>query len=228
MTILLVEDEAEIRAIQGDYLRKAGYQIVEAPDGHQALDIFAAQKIDLVVLDLNLPGLDGIEICRALRQTSDVPIIMVTARTQEADELLGLDLGADDYIKKPFSPRILVARVQALLKRPLIVSNEPIIKHGDLTINIPAMTVSIKDQMIDFTVIQFNLLLTLAQNPGRIFTRNDLLDHAYDSSIAPDIFDRTIDAHIKNIRKKIEPNSSHPSYLLTVRGRGYKFNENLV
>ena len=222
-TILLIEDDAEIRGIEKDYLVKEGYRILEARDGRQAHAVFGSEAVDLVVLDLNLPGLDGVQVCKAIRSSSGVPIIMLTARTKEIDELLGLEVGADDYIKKPFSPRILVARVKALLKRPELVAGGQELDIADLHFDIAKMTLTRGETRIDLTSIQFNILLTLAQHQGRIFSRDELLERGYDTALAPDIFDRTIDAHIKNIRKQIEVDTQKPRYIVTIRGRGYAF-----
>lgn len=226
-TILLVEDEEEIREFEKDYLEKEGFKVLEAADGLRALSLFGSSSVDLVVLDLNLPEVNGIDVCKTIREESGIPIIMVTARTKEIDELIGLEVGADDYIKKPFSPRILIARIKTLLKRPQLQDTGTLVRRGDLEFDIPALKLKKGGHTIELTVIQYNILLTLAATPGRIFSRDELLDRGYDTSLPPDIFDRTIDAHIKNIRKVIEADTSRPEYILTVRGRGYKFNEDI-
>jgi DNA-binding response OmpR family regulator len=222
MRILIVEDEEPIREVMQAYLTQKGYEVVEAIDGPTAREKFEQIRFDLVVLDLNLPGMDGIEICRKIREYSQVPVIMVTARVEEIDEILGLEIGADDYLKKPFSPKILTARVEALLRR---TSNGKI-ERGELIINPPQMSVEKQGQKINLTVTQFNILNLLAQSPGRVFTREEILNHAYDDALPRDVFDRTVDAHVKSIRKLIENDTKKPSFIVTVMGKGYKFNEN--
>ncbi len=225
-TILIVEDNLEIAEIEKDYLENAGYRVVIAIDGEEALTLFKQQEINLVILDLNLPQIDGIEVCKRLRNDSGVPIIMVTAKTKEIDELLGLEVGADDYVKKPFSPKILVSRVKALLQRPHLNSATKI-SYGTLELDIEKRKLLKKGREVPITTIQFNILLQLMQSPGRVFERYELIDKSYLNGDLPDIFDRTMDSHIKNIRKLIEDDSKNPKYILTVRGVGYKFNENL-
>jgi DNA-binding response OmpR family regulator len=222
MQILIVEDEPAIREVQKAYLLKAGYRVHESGDGEQALQLFQQHRPNLIVLDLNLPSRDGIQICKQIRLTSQVPIIMVTARTEEMDELIGLEIGADDYIKKPFSPNVLVARVNALLRR----QQSGTIVMGSLTIDPQKMVVSKSGQKLSLTTTQFNILYSLASKPGRVFTRDEILDNAY-SDIMPDVLDRTIDAHVKAIRKVIEDDPAIPYYVLTVIGKGYKFNDEL-
>lgn len=222
--ILLVEDEDEIRQIEKDYLVRDGYRITEACTGKEALNFFELERYDLVVLDLNLPIVDGIEVCKRIRNSSGVPIIMVTARTKEVDELLGLNIGADDYLKKPFSPKVLMARVKALLKRPELTNGNGIMKCRDLTLNIEKRVVARGKKEIKLTTIQFNLLALLMSNKGKVFSRDELIDKGYNSSLPPEIFDRTIDSHIKNIRKAIGDNGNF-KFIATVRGVGYKFNE---
>jgi len=222
-TILLVEDDADIREIERDYLKREGYVVREAGDGQEALDQFADSAIDLVVLDLNLPVLDGVSVCRAIRRSSGIPIIMVTAKTSEIDELLGLEVGADDYVKKPFSPKVLVARVRALLKRPELKGAEKKITHGDLVIDLDSRSAVKHGQNLNLTATQFNMLYLMVSSPGKVFTREDLIERGYGKDLPPDIFDRTIDSHIKNIRKVLEDKPDKPKYLLTVRGHGYKF-----
>jgi DNA-binding response OmpR family regulator len=222
-TILIVEDEAEILQIEADYLKREGYQIVEAVDGQEAIDKFESHSIDLVVLDLNLPIVDGISVARSIRRHSGVPIIMVTAKTSEIDELLGLDVGADDYVKKPFSPKVLVARVKALLKRPDLQTKSGTLEHGPVSLDISTRQVKKKGKPVTLTATQFNMLSLMMSQPGRVFTRDDLIAKGYGKSLPPDIFDRTIDSHIKNIRKAIEDNPKKPKLVLTARGHGYKF-----
>jgi len=222
MKILIIEDEDAIREVEKIYLLRAGYECVTAIDGKSALDKFYKQKFDLVILDINLPVIDGIEVCKRIRSNSSkVPIIMVTARVEEMDEIIGLEIGADDYIKKPFSPNILVARVNAHLRK---VEKAPL-KINGIVIDPEKMLVMRDKKNIPLTTTQFNILYTLASNPGKVFTRDEILNQAYDEVIPPDILDRTIDAHIKSIRKVIESDSAKPEYILTVIGKGYKFND---
>ncbi|MCA9385677.1 response regulator transcription factor [Candidatus Dojkabacteria bacterium] len=218
MNILVVEDEKSIREVEAAYLKQQGYTVFEAQDGEEALEVFADKSIDLIILDLNLPSIDGIEVCRKIRNKSLVPIIMVTARIEEIDELVGLETGADDYIKKPFSPAILIARVKSALRRV----DEGIVEEMDLHIDPEKMLVEKEGKKISFTTTQFNILYTLVKNPGKVFTREEILDRAYDDSLPPDVLDRTVDAHIKSIRKKLDDKQK---YIHTVIGKGYKFGE---
>jgi len=220
--VLVVDDERSIVQIARDYLEHAGFRVVTATDGVHALDAVRDQRPDLIVLDLGLPGLDGIEIARTVRRTSAVPIIMLTARADESDRLIGLELGADDYVTKPFSPRELVARVRAVLRRTAATSGD-VVRRGDLSIDLARMKVERHDAAIDLTSTEFQLLATLARQPGRIFTRAQLLDAVRGEAI--DSFERAIDTHIKNIRRKLEPRPHDPRYVLTVYGVGYKFAE---
>lgn len=222
VTILLVEDEADIRQIEKDYLAQAGYGVVEARDGEQALEVFTSRPVDLAILDLNLPVLDGLTVCRTIRRSSSIPILMVTAKTSEIDELAGLDVGADDYIKKPFSPKVMVARVKALLKRPQIQKDANIISLGDVTLNVDQHQVTKAGRPVALTATQFNMLAVMLQNPGKVFSREELMTKGYGRVLPPDIFDRTIDTHIKNIRKAIESHPDKPALIQTVRGYGYK------
>lgn len=225
--VLIIEDEKEIARIQKDYLEKSGYIVVIAEDGESGLNTFYAENPDIIILDLNLPKLDGYKVCRKIREVSGLPIIMVTAKTKEIDELLGLELGADDYVKKPFSPKVLVSRVKSLLKRvDLNNYDSNIIIRDNFEVNIEKRTIKKNDKHIDLTTIQFDLFIQLFLNPGKVFTRDNLMDKAYDQGDMVDIFDRTIDSHIKNIRKQIEEDPRHPKYILTVRGVGYKYYEN--
>lgn len=223
MKVLVVEDEDTIREVEAAYLKRAGFTVVEACDGEEALNHFKKEKFDLVLLDLNLPKLDGIEICKEIRKTSIVPIIMATARVDEIDEIVGLEIGADDYIKKPFSPSVLIARVQSLLRRAGTES----IKIKDLEIDPERMLVIKNDKEITLTTTQFNILYTLSKRPGKVFTRDEILDKAYDETLPKDVLDRTVDAHIKSIRKNIEKDPKKPKYILTVIGKGYKFSDEL-
>jgi DNA-binding response OmpR family regulator len=220
-TILVVEDEPRIAQIAVDYLRHAGFAVVTAADGDAALARWREQRPDLVVLDLKLPRVDGIDVARSIRRESDVPIIMVTARVEEADRLLGLGIGADDYMTKPFSPRELVARVRAVLRRTSAhAANGDRLTIGDLTLDLPRMAATRNGSPIELTATEFQLLAAMARHPGRVFTRTQLLDAVHGD--AGDAFDRAIDAHVKNIRRKIEPDPRTPRYLLTVYGVGYQ------
>jgi DNA-binding response OmpR family regulator len=224
--ILVVDDEQEIVKLARDYLERAGFRVLSASDGSTALAAARSEKPDLVVLDLNLPGMDGLDVCRTLRQESDVAIIMLTARVEETDRLIGLELGADDYITKPFSPRELVARVRAVLRRTGGEARQAdILRAADLEIHLAGHRVTRGGELVELSRIEFNLLVILAQHPGLTYTRAQLLEriHGY----AFEGYDRSIDAHIKNLRRKLEPNPSEPIYVLTVFGVGYKFNEQI-
>ena len=221
--ILVVDDEQKIVKLARDYLEQAGYRVIAAGDGKAALAAFKHDQPDLIVLDLRLPEMDGLDVTRAIRRQSDVPIIMLTARADEADRLIGLELGADDYITKPFSPRELVARARAVLRR---VGNDvverDIIRVADIVIDLKGHHVSRASQPVQLTRIEFNLLAALAASPGQTFTREQLLDHLH--GYAAESFERSIDAHIKNLRRKLEPNPAQPTYIQTVYGIGYQFN----
>jgi two-component system alkaline phosphatase synthesis response regulator PhoP len=223
-TILVIDDEPKIVKQARDYLEKGGFRVVTAADGTTALAVARHERPDLVVLDLNLPGMDGLDVCRALRRESDVPIIMLTARVEETDRLIGLELGADDYITKPFSPRELVARVRAVLRRVRGGVHQPgLIRVGDLEIDLEGHRATRAGEPIRLTRTEFNLLTVLAQHPGQTFTRAQLLDRLH--GVAYEGFDRSIDAHIKNLRRKLEANPNEPRYVLTVYGVGYKFTD---
>jgi len=222
-TILVVEDEPSIAQIAADYLRHGGFGVITASNGIDALTQARAQRPDLIVLDLGLPNLDGVEVARTLRREGDVPIIMLTARIDEADRLAGLELGADDYVTKPFSPRELVARVRSVLRRVDAAGGGDVLRRGDLVIDTGRMQVSRDGASIDLTPTEFQLVAALARKPGRILTRAQLLDAVRGDDA--DAFDRAIDTHIKNIRRKIEPDSRKPRYIQTVYGMGYKFAE---
>ena len=223
-TILIVDDEPKIVQLARDYLEHAGFSTLTAADGKSALASVRTHQPDLIVLDLGLPQLDGLDVTRSIRKDSNVPIIMLTARSEETDKLIGLELGADDYITKPFSPKELVARVRTVLRRTENSdSTAEIIRAADLTLDVPRMKLTRDEETIDLTPTEFQLLVALAQQPGRIFTRAQLLDAV--RGVAFESYERAIDAHIKNIRHKIEPNSREPRYILTVYGVGYKFAE---
>jgi two-component system alkaline phosphatase synthesis response regulator PhoP len=223
-TILVVDDEPDIVYFVRAYLEDAGYRVVTADNGQDALYAARHEKPDLVVLDLMMPGMDGWEFIRRYRQERANPIIVLTARVEETDQVLGLELGADDYVTKPFSPRALVARVRAVLRRVQgEVLPSPVLRQGEIVLDVEAYTVTANGKPVDLTPTEFDLLRTLMEAPGRAFDRAALLDHVVGEEA--DVFERTIDAHVKNLRRKIEANPSHPRYILTVRGVGYKFNE---
>lgn len=222
--ILVVDDEQKIVQLARDYLQHAGFKVSVAYDGKTALVMARSEKPDLVVLDLGLPQLDGLDVTRALRKVSNVPIIMLTARSEESDKLVGLEIGADDYITKPFSPKELVARVRTVLRRVAnAASGTEVIRAGDLALDIPRMSTTIAGQEVELTPTEFQLLAVLAAQPGRVFTRAQLLEAVH--GVAFDSYERAIDAHIKNIRRKIEPDPRQPRYILMVYGVGYKFAE---
>jgi DNA-binding response OmpR family regulator len=221
-TILVVDDEPQIVQLVRDYLEHGGFQVVVATDGSAALRMAATQHPDLVVLDLGLPGIDGLDVTRSLRRSGAVPIIMLTARADESDKLVGLELGADDYLTKPFSPKELVARVRSVLRRTE-QAQEPgdVIRSGDVELNIPGMMLTIAGRRIELTPTEFQLLATMARQPGRVFSRAQLLNAV--RGVAFESYERAIDAHVKNVRRKIEPDPHNPRYLLTVFGVGYRF-----
>ncbi|MGD0610517.1 MAG: response regulator transcription factor [Anaerolineales bacterium] len=222
--VLVVDDEQKIVKIARDYLEQSGFRVLSASDGKLALAIARHDRPDLIVLDLMLPGMDGLDVCRSLRRESDVPIIMLTARAEEADRLIGLELGADDYIVKPFSPRELVARVRALLRRAQgKVTGPGRLQVGDLEIDLEGHRASRTGQAIKLTPLEFNILAILAQRPGQTFTRAQLLDRLH--GVAYGGIDRSIDAHIKNLRRKLEDDPVEPRFILTVYGVGYQFTD---
>jgi len=220
--ILVVDDEPRIAEIARDYLERAGFKVAIAGNGADALAFARTKQPDLIVLDLGLPQMDGLDVTRALRKQSNVPIIMLTARVDESDKLIGLELGADDYVTKPFSPKELVARVRAVFRRiDAAPERGDIIRAGDVTLDKRRLQVSVGTRSIDLTATEFELLATLASQPGRVFTRAQLLDAI--RGVEVDSFDRAIDAHVKNVRRKLEPDPKKPQYVLTVHGVGYKF-----
>jgi DNA-binding response OmpR family regulator len=223
-TILVVDDEPKIADLARDYLEHAGFSVRTAGDGETALLAVRRDRPDLVVLDLGLPGLDGLDVTRAIRRDSNLPVIMLTARDDELDKLLGLELGADDYLTKPFSPRELVARVRAVLRR-VDAAGAPdaaaLIRAGDLTLDLPRMRADLAGRAIDLTPTEFALLAAMARQPGRIFTRSQLLDAVH--GVAFESYERAIDTHIKNLRRKLEPDPRRPVLVLTVYGVGYRF-----
>ena len=215
-----MDDERKIADIARDYLQHAGYSVLTASAGDDALALARSRQPDLVVLDLRLPRMDGIEVARTLRRESSVPIIMLTARAEESDRLLGLAVGADDYMTKPVSPRELVARVRAVLRRAATVPTGDILHIGDVTLDTSRLSVTRAGSAIDLTPTEFKLLAKLARHPGRVFTRTQLLDAVGGDDA--EAFDRSIDAHVKNIRRKLEADPRRPHYVLTVYGVGYK------
>lgn len=223
--ILVVEDEKNILEVIEAYLLKEGFRVITAEDGEMALELFKTEKIHLIVLDLMLPKISGEEVCTTIRATSDIPIIMLTAKVNEDDKIEGLTIGADDYITKPFSPRELVSRVKALLRRSYRDSNplaeKLVFNDGDLEVDIDKMIVRKKRENIYLTSNEFKILSSLLTRPGQVFSREQLIELAFGYDY--DGFDRTIDTHIKNIRQKIEDNPKSPNYIITVYGVGYKF-----
>jgi two-component system alkaline phosphatase synthesis response regulator PhoP len=222
-TILVVDDEPQIVRLLRDHLVAAGFSVLEATDGRQAVRVATAEHPDLIVLDLGLPGLDGLDVTRGLRKDNPVPIIMLTARSDESDKLVGLELGADDYMTKPFSPKELVARIRAVLRRAeTAAAGPPILKVGDdVELDLPRMEARVGGRRVELTPTEFQLLTALAREPGRVFTRAQLLDAVH--GVAFESYERAIDAHVKNIRRKLEPEPRSPRYLQTVYGVGYKF-----
>jgi DNA-binding response OmpR family regulator len=224
--ILLVDDEQSVQTLLAYPLRKDGYEVVPAFDGREALDRFAEKRFDLVVLDVMLPKIDGIEVCRRLRSRSQVPIIMLTAKDDETDKVLGLEMGADDYITKPFSVREFRSRVRAALRRSEMLRSrpggEPIVA-GDIAIDFERRVVTARGEPAQLTYVEFELLASLAGAPGRVMTREMLLEHVWGDSAYRD--PRTIDVHIRHLREKLERDPRRPEYLFTVRGVGYRFRD---
>ena len=223
-TVLVVDDEPKIARLARDYLEHAGYAVLTAGDGPSAVQATRTRRPDLVILDLGLPGLDGLEVLRSIRSTGATPVVVLTARDTELDKLLGLELGADDYVTKPFSPRELVARVRAVLRRSERAPEEgDRIEVGDLVLDVPRLRATVRGSPIDLTPTEFSILATMARSPGRVFTRSQLLDAARGEAF--EAYERAIDAHVKNIRRKLEPEPARPRYLLTVYGVGYRVAE---
>lgn len=223
-TILMVDDEKKLVSVVRGYLEQAGFSVRVAYDGKQALTVFRHEKPNLVLLDLNLPEMDGLDVARTLRKESSVPIIMLTARVEETDRLIGLELGADDYIVKPFSPREVVARIRTVLRRVEgEIAPAQILRAGDLLLDLDKHSVAVKGAPIELTPTEFDLLTALMQNPGRALTRMQLLDRVQGETYEG--YERTIDAHIKNLRQKIGDDPKSPRYILTVFGVGYRFAE---
>ncbi|HEX5193429.1 MAG TPA: response regulator transcription factor [Solirubrobacteraceae bacterium] len=227
--ILLVDDEQSIQTLLSYPLRKEGYDVVQATDGREALQRFDEQPFDLVVLDLMLPRVDGLEVCRQLRSRSSVPIIMLTAKSEEIDKVVGLELGADDYITKPFSLREFSSRIKATLRRSemtqaaLTGADEPPLEVLDMRIDFPKRTVRVRGKEIELTYVEFELLSALARSPGRVFTRDMLLARIWGDSAYRD--PRTIDVHVRHLREKVELDAKDPEYVFTVRGVGYRFRD---
>ena len=219
--VLLVEDEESYREATSYMLRREGYEVVAAADGRTGLDEFARAGADIVLLDLMLPGLSGVEVCRQLRQVSSVPVIMVTARDSEIDKVVGLEIGADDYVTKPFSHRELVARIRAVLRRGQ--DNEPlsdVIEAGAVRMNVERHEVTLNGETVRLALKEFELLEMFLRNPGRVLTRGQLIDRVWGSDYFGDT--KTLDVHVKRVRAKIEPDPANPTLLLTIRGLGYK------
>ena len=224
--ILLVDDERAVQTLLSYPLRKDGYQVISALDGREALERFGETRFDLVILDLMLPKLDGVEVCRQLRRRSQVPIIMLTAKGSETDKVAGLELGADDYITKPFSMREFRSRVKAALRRSRMAANAPDeepVDHGELRIDPGRRMVSLQGDEVGLTYVEFEILSALARSPGRVLSRETLLEHVWGDSEYRD--PRTIDVHIRHLREKLERDPKRPEYLFTVRGVGYRFRE---
>lgn len=222
-TVLVVDDDARIVDLVKLYLERDGYNVLTAYEGREAVSKFREHKPNLIVLDLMLPGLSGMEICRLLREESDVPIIMLTARTRDEDKLDGLDTGADDYVTKPFSPGELAARVRAIFRRMPSERGPAQLRHRDLVMNFLKHEVFLNDRKINLTAVEFKLLAALLKEPGRVFDRMELIDKAFGYDF--DGFDRSIDVHIFNLRRKLEADPKKPEYIKTVYGAGYKLAE---
>jgi two-component system, OmpR family, alkaline phosphatase synthesis response regulator PhoP len=223
-TILVVDDEPKIVQLARDYLEHAGFAVLTAGDGESALHAVRVRGPDLVILDLGLPQVDGLEVMRTIRASGTTPILVLTARDTELDTLLGLELGADDYMTKPFSPRELVARVRAVLRRSeRAVEPRDRVEAGDLVLDMPRLRTTVGGRPVELTATEFAILAAMAREPGRVFTRSQLLDAVH--GVAFDSYERAIDAHVKNIRRKLEPDPARPRYLLTVYGVGYRVAE---
>ena len=219
-TILVVDDEPKITRLVRDYLESAGFAVISAGDGQEAVMRARTERPDLVILDLGLPRLDGLDVTRRLRQDGDLPIIMLTARDDETDKLIGLELGADDYVTKPFSPRELVARVRAVLRRRERSEVGDRLVARALALDVPRMRLEVDGRAVELTATEFALLAAMARQPGRVFTRSQLLDAIH--GVAFDSYERAIDAHVRNLRRKIEADPHQPRHLLTVYGVGYR------
>jgi len=221
--VLVVDDDVKTVELVKLYLNRDGYRVFTAYDGVEAMRLAREEHPDLIVLDLMLPGMDGLQVCRTLRQESDVPIIMLTAKTTDQDKLTGLELGADDYVTKPFSPRELAARVRAVLRRLPGERGPSRIQHGELTVDFIKYEAFLASRPLNLTTVEFKLLGVLVKEPGRVFSRAQLIEKALGYDFEG--FDRTIDVHILNLRRKLEADPSHPRYIKTVYGAGYKLSE---
>ncbi len=226
-TILLVDDEDSVQKLLAYPLEREGYRVLQARDGEEALERFASERVDLVVLDIMLPKLDGLEVCKRLRAQSEVPIIMLTARDDELDKVLGLELGADDYITKPFSIREFRSRVRALLRRAAVSRQADgevdVISVEELTVDLARRSVEVRGQRVQLTYVEFELLRTLASHPGRVYSRRMLLEALWGGADYRE--PRTIDVHVRHLREKLEQDPAAPEYILTVRGVGYRFRD---
>ena len=221
--ILIIEDEPELVKVLRSYLQKSGYEVISSFRGDTGLETWHSTQPDLVLLDLNLPGMDGLDVARSIRRKAETPIIMVTARVEEADRLIGLELGADDYVTKPYSPREVVARVKAVLRRANAVQKDgQMLQVAGLRIDLTGYAVNQGEKAIDLTPTEFSILATLAAKPGRVFSRAQLLEATQEGEIYEG-FERTVDAHIKNLRAKLEENTKNPKFIETVFGVGYRF-----
>jgi DNA-binding response OmpR family regulator len=222
--ILVVDDEPKVVKLARDYLEKNGFRVVSTGEGNTALAMARRERPDLIILDLMLPGMDGREVCRSLRRETEVPIIMLTALSEESDQIVGLEIGADDYITKPFSPRTLVARVRAVLRRSQGRLRAPaILRSGGLEIDLAGHQVKLDGKAVHLTPNEFKTLSLLARHPGQIFSREQLSDEMHGITISG--FDRSVDSHIKNLRRKIETDPAQPRFIETVYGVGYRFVE---
>ncbi|MGD2103735.1 MAG: response regulator transcription factor [Anaerolineae bacterium] len=227
-TILVVDDEPQIVRLVRSYLERDGYRVVIAYNGEEALYMARHEKPDLVVLDVLMPKMDGLEFTRRVRREQDVPIIMLTARAEETDRIVGLEMGADDYVTKPFSPREVVARVRAVLRRSKPSDQRegsPVLRVGPIMLDRSTHAVTIDNELADLTPTEFDILGVLMSQPGRVYSRAEILEAV--QGVAFEAYERTVDAHIKNLRQKIEPDPANPSYILTVRGAGYRLNPEL-
>lgn len=225
-TILVVDDEPEIVRLVQAYLENGGFRVVTAADGEQALYVARHEKPDLIVLDIMMPRMDGLEFTRQIRRERNVPIIMLTAHSEESDRVVGLELGADDYVTKPFSPREVVARVRAVMRRVYAPpETAQALRAGPIALDRTAQLVTVSDRAVDLTPTEFGILETLMTTPGRVFSRSELLESV--QGVAFEAYERTVDAHVKNLRQKIEPDPSTPHFVVTVRGKGYRLNPEL-
>ncbi len=224
-TVLVIDDERRIARLVRDYLDQAGFRALEAHDGNEAVQMFRDHRPDLLIVDLGLPGMDGLDVIRQVRTVSDVPIIILSARSDETDRVVGLELGADDYVVKPFGPKELVARVRALLRRVegAGTGDGEMIRVAEVEVDVPKMRVTVGGVEIDLTPTEFQLVVTMATQPGRVFTRGQLLDAIH--GISFESYERAVDAHVKNIRRKFGSAPRKPQYILTVHGVGYKFTD---